>query len=84
MKTNEQMIADHLAKFPKCTQETCPHTKDFTYMVIFHEPDMGFIGTCQALDLDQCEQVVRNGLSHTHPHLHVKKIKVDYADIGAR
>lgn len=78
---NDQIIAAHREKYPTCsaTFGTCPHWRTFHFMVIFEEPDNGFLGKAEAFDKETANQVIRNGLAQTHPTLHVKRLEVDKA-----
>lgn len=76
MSKTSEYLAEHLREHPLCTEFTCPHTKNYFAKVIFVEPDNGFIATVQAFNEEQAEQVVRDGVTGSYPHLHVKSIEV--------
>jgi hypothetical protein len=74
--SKHDILAEHLKEHPLCTEFTCPHTKNYFAKVIFDQPDHGFIATVQAFNEEQAEQVVREDLPVTHPHLTVKSVEV--------
>lgn len=77
-----ELIKEHQKKHPRCTEATCTHLKPFVGMVIFHEPDNGFIATIQAFDKKTALMAFKNGVAAQFPHLHVKRMEVDVDRAG--
>lgn len=69
-------LAQHLRKYPDCTEQTCPHNKRYDMIVIFQEPDRGYIATVTAFDLDGAKAVARAGVKRDNPSLHIKRLEV--------
>ncbi len=80
MDNLELELKEHLAEYPNCTETTCPHLINYVFMVIFEEPDNGFLGTARAFNDEQAKKVIRRGLAQTRPELHVKKLEIDLAE----